>query len=132
VSPIRLCIEALCPNPVRDAGSKGRCDFHYRQLERERSRVRREDVKARNRFYARKRWAMVRRRKLFEQPLCEYVENDESCGRIAEHVHHIIDLADGGDEYTPSNLMSLCKPHHSRITIARQRGRVADDGPSAA
>jgi 5-methylcytosine-specific restriction enzyme A len=128
--PVRLCMESRCPNVVRDAGSKGRCDFHYRQLERERSRVRREDAKARNRFYARKRWAMTRKHKLYLDPLCEL--EHPGCLRIASEVHHRILLEAGGDEYALENLVSTCKPCHSRETRREVRGRVGFDGPSAA
>ena len=43
MSPIRLCNESRCPNPVRPGASK--CDLHARQYERERSRRRRGGLK---------------------------------------------------------------------------------------
>jgi 5-methylcytosine-specific restriction enzyme A len=129
--PIRLCMEPRCPNPVRDAGSKGRCELHYRQLERERGRARRADARERNRFYARKRWAMTRRHKLYLNPLCEL--GHPGCLRIANEVHHRQAMENGGDEYAIDNLISVCKPCHSRETRHEQgRRRVADYGPSAA
>lgn len=113
--PIKLCLEPRCPN---EAEIRGRCRAHHRERERGRNRVRTKDGRERNRFYARKRWRMTRRRKLFLEPLCEYVEaNGERCRFIAEHVHHRIDLADGGAEYNLDNLMSICKRHHSKITL---------------
>jgi 5-methylcytosine-specific restriction enzyme A len=120
--PTRLCLAAKCPNP---ATAKGRCDFHRKLQERERSRVRRQEGRERNRFYARKHWETVRRRKLFEQPLCELCDV-----ALATEVHHRIALEDGGEEYAPENLVSTCKPCHSRETL-RER-RVSGDGPAAA
>ena len=46
----------------------------------------------------------------------------------AQEVHHIIPLADGGT-HDEDNLMSLCKPCHSRIT-AKEGGRWASGGGS--
>ena len=103
--PVRLCMESRCPNV---ATGRGRCDFHRKQLERERSRSRRQDAIERNRFYARKRWAMTRRHKLFLNPLCELEHS--GCLRIASEVHHRIPLEDGGAEYELDNLVSTCKP----------------------
>ena len=50
-------------------------------------------------------------------PLCE---DCRAAGRaqVAEEVHHIVPLRDGGT-HEWSNLMALCKTHHSRRT---QRG----------
>jgi 5-methylcytosine-specific restriction enzyme A len=120
--PVRPCLEPGCPNYVRDARSKGRCDEHYRALERNRSRSRREDAKQRNRLYARKKWRMTRRRKLYETPLCE-LEFD-GCLGIASEVHHRVPLEQGGAPYHPANLVSACKPCHSAETRREQRGRA--------
>ncbi len=116
--PTSPCLEPRCPRP---ATGRGRCDEHRKLKERDRSRVRREDARQRNSFYARKRWRLRRRRHLFEHPLCE------RCGAVAEHVHHIVDLADGGAPYDGGNLESLCKRCHSRVTIERRR-RLAGEG----
>lgn len=43
-----------------------------------------------------------------EHPLCQY------CQKPAEHVHHIIPLAAGGDN-RESNLISLCTQCHGKI-----------------
>jgi 5-methylcytosine-specific restriction protein A len=115
-----VCAEPRCPNPPT---SRGRCDEHRRAKERERSRVRREATRERNRFYARKKWAMVRRRKLFNDPLCEL--RHPGCLGLASEVHHRIAMEDGGAEYDLDNLVSVCKPCHSRETRREQvtRGR---------
>ena len=59
-------------------------------------------------------WKKIRDRYIKAHPLCEECQKD---GRLtpAEEVHHIIPLSKGGsNEY--SNLMSLCKSCHSRIS----------------
>lgn len=120
--PIRLCLEPRCPNP---ATARGRCDDHRKAQEAQRSRARRADARERNRMYARKRWAMVRRAKLFANPLCEL--EHPGCLGIATEVHHRIAMEDGGAEYEPTNLVSTCKSCHSRETRREQleRGRAA-------
>lgn len=115
----RLCAEPRCPNP---ATGRGRCDAHRKTNERHRSRVRREDARERNRFYARKRWAVTRNHKLFLAPLCEL--QHPGCEGIASEVHHRIAMEDGGAEYTLDNLVSACKPCHSRETRREQLQRV--------
>jgi 5-methylcytosine-specific restriction enzyme A len=122
--PIRYCMESGCPN---EATGRGRCDFHRKQLERDRSRARREDARKRNVMYASKRWWALRRKKLLQNPECEL-----GCGRLATEVHHRVAMEDGGEAWAMSNLMSTCKPCHSRETRRETRGRVADDLPPAA
>ena len=81
-------------------------------MERERSRVRRAEGVERNRMYARKRWRTTRKAKLFANPLCEL--EHPGCLGIANEVHHRIAMEDGGAEYAMENLISACKPCHSR------------------
>lgn len=65
-------------------------------------------------------WKRIRDRHIATHPLCEMCKRQ---GRItpAEEVHHIKPLSQGGT-HDDSNLMSLCKECHSRIT-AREGGR---------
>jgi 5-methylcytosine-specific restriction protein A len=117
--PIRLCLEPRCGNP---ATGRGRCDVHRKAQERDRSRVRRAEGIERNRFYARKHWAMVRKHKLYLHPLCEL--EHPCCLGIANEVHHRIAMEDGGAEYAIENLVSTCKPCHSRETRREQTTRT--------
>jgi 5-methylcytosine-specific restriction protein A len=39
------------------------------------------------------------------------------CGRLAAEVHHRVPLEAGGAPYALDNLVSLCKPCHSRETL---------------
>lgn len=120
--PVRLCSNPGCPDV---ATKRGKCDAHRREAERQRSRVRRAAGVERNRFYARKHWRVVRSRQLFDHPLCEV--DGPGCLKIANEVHHRVALEDGGAPHAASNLISACKPCHSRLTLreGRSRGRVA-------
>ncbi len=66
-------------------------------------------------------WKIIRKRYIAAHPLCEECLR---CGFAvpAEHVHHIIPLADGGTN-DESNLMSLCKSCHSRIHMKMKKPR---------
>jgi 5-methylcytosine-specific restriction protein A len=105
---IRSCINSSCPNP---ATYKGRCREHARHNNRNINRAGYDT-------YRTKRWYHARRRILFDHPLCA------ECGAIATDVHHIIDLADGGDPYAPTNLSALCHACHARHTRHVQTTRA--------
>lgn len=102
------CTEPLCPNASHH---RGYCLEHARTRERHINRAGR-------RIYGTKRWALTRRRYLFEHPLCE----TPGCKAIAEDVHHKVDIADGGDPWNPDGLEALCHSCHSRTT---RRGQLA-------
>jgi hypothetical protein len=53
------------------------------------------------------------------------MEDGEERGLLADSVHHIVELEDGGAPRDPANLMSCCRSHHSVIHTQRRRGRVA-------
>jgi 5-methylcytosine-specific restriction endonuclease McrA len=68
---------------------------------------------------------MSRRQQLYEHPLCQYrLEDGTECGTIADSVHHIIELTEGGAPRDPANLMSTCRSHHA-VIHAQRRGEVA-------
>ena len=113
--PARVCSEAGCPEPVT---GRGRCDRH-------RSQARKQNRSPNDSFYSSKPWKMSRRKQLFDHPLCQYADNGRPCGEIADSVHHIVPIEDGGARRDPANLMSLCRPHHSAIHREMVvRGRV--------
>jgi 5-methylcytosine-specific restriction enzyme A len=67
-------------------------------------------------FYSSRAWKSSRRSFLFDHPLCQYVlEDGTQCGEVADSVHHVIPIEDGGPKRDPANLMSVCRPHHSAI-----------------
>lgn len=45
----------------------------------------------------------------------------------AVDVHHLRDIADGGEPYDLENLESLCHADHSRVTHAHRIGREPRD-----
>lgn len=62
------------------------------------------------------RWRRYRLSYLARNPLCVECRKQKKV-EAATEVHHIVPLAKGG-KHSPSNLMPLCKPCHSRITIS--------------
>jgi 5-methylcytosine-specific restriction endonuclease McrA len=82
-------------------------------------------------MYARKRWAMPRRHKLSLNPICELCDRT-----LANEVHHKVAMEEGGAKYDLDNLISACKPCHSRETrrevVARYRGEGTASPPSPA
>jgi 5-methylcytosine-specific restriction endonuclease McrA len=68
---------------------------------------------------------MTRKAKLFANPLCAL--EHPGCLGIANEVHHRIAMEDGGAEHAMDNLVSACKPCHSRETRREQlqRGTAA-------
>lgn len=97
--PESACLEPRCP---RFAVYRGRCQQHSAE----------DQGRQHISFYDRKRWKILRRRKLFITPLCE------QCGEIATDVHH----KQGRDRapWDIHELESLCHSCHSRETRAEQ------------
>lgn len=102
--PSRLCLEPRCPER---AVYRGRCQHHARQRERQ--------THPNKGIYNSKRWRLLRRRVLFEQPLCD-------CGEIATDVDHIVPIEHGGPVWSRQNLKARCGPCHARKTRAEQQG----------
>lgn len=63
-----------------------------------------------------RRWRRFRRIILRERPLCE------DCGAPATEVDHRVAINRGGEKYDRANLRALCKPCHSRKTVAHDGG----------
>lgn len=104
--PTRLCQESSCSNP---ATYRGRCAEHARQVNRTTHRNKH--------IYGSKRWQLLRRAVLLEQPLCAC-----GCGRLAEDVDHITPVEKGGAPYERSNLQGLAHHCHSIKTRREQHG----------
>lgn len=112
MSPKRLspCLEHGCPNI---ATARGRCDEHRKERERDRSRRRRAERKAGAPTYDSKRWREFR---------VAYLRSIgwrcEECGeRPADtsklHVHHIVELRDGGAQFESDNCICYCVSCHN-------------------
>jgi len=92
-----------CPKCNRIKTGKGYCT----ECQKLAYRVDIHDPMKRKRYG--KAWQKARRRKLLSEPFCH------DCGTVANEVHHIVKVVDGGTN-RQSNLMSLCKPCHSSRT----------------
>jgi 5-methylcytosine-specific restriction endonuclease McrA len=62
---------------------------------------------------------MLRRRVLFERPLCAV----DGCDLIATDVDHILAIEDGGEPWTRTNCQPLCRWHHAQKTNRELRAR---------
>jgi 5-methylcytosine-specific restriction enzyme A len=100
--PTKLCLEPKCPE---SAIYRGRCRTH--------ARAREAETHPNKGIYGSKRWQILRRRVLFEQPLCP-------CGQIATDVDHIRPIEQGGPIWDRANLQALCGPCHSAKTRQEQ------------
>jgi hypothetical protein len=87
--------------------SRGRCAEHARSNDYAINR-------AGKRIYGTKRWKLLRRRVLFEQPLCA----TEGCDAIATDVHHKHGVEN--DPWSREGLEGLCHACHSKLTRERQ------------
>ena len=103
--PTRLCLHPRCPHP---ATYRGRCPTHSPARERE--------THPNKQLYNTKRWQLLRRRRLFVDPLCP-------CGAIATDVDHILAIEDGGQPYRYDNTQSLCASCHGAKTSREVRAR---------
>lgn len=102
--PTRLCAEPGCPHP---ATYRGRCPSHARTTNRHTHRNRT--------IYNSKRWQLLRKRVLFEQPICNACDT-----ALATDVDHITAIEAGGDPWARANLQGLCQPCHSAKTRQEQ------------
>ena len=97
-----------CPNLT-----DGRyCEEHVRQENRRYERYQRDP--ATKRRYGRA-WQRIRNRYAAAHPFCEECYK-KGVLTPTEEIHHITPLAHGGT-HADDNLMALCKPCHSRITV---------------
>ena len=107
--PKRPCSYPGCPNLTEERY----CEEHKKLANRQYDRYSRD--KAARKLYASSEWKRIRARFLAAHPLCEQCRKE---GRLtkATEVHHILPLRRGGT-HDESNLMALCKPCHSRISV---------------
>ena len=96
--PKRPCGRPGCPNLVE----RGYCEAHRKDADRRPSRSARGYNST---------WKRVRARFIRRNPLCA------ECQGLAEEVHHIVSIRERPDlRLVESNLQSLCKSCHSRVT----------------
>jgi 5-methylcytosine-specific restriction protein A len=111
--PWRVCSYPGCGARTRDRY----CAAHKSVAAREYNQSRHSGTRQ---LYGRT-WVAVRNRYISMHPLCERCL---AAGRLvpADHVHHVVPLASGGDN-SDENLQSLCKPCHSSITLGETNRR---------
>jgi 5-methylcytosine-specific restriction protein A len=82
------------------------------------------DQRARERFYRTRRWLDARAAKLRRDPLCQACAYK---GRVtpASCVDHAVPISQGGALTDDSQLVSMCKPCHSRKTLLERTGKPA-------
>ena len=106
--PRRPCGFPGCPNLT-----DGRfCKTHAKQENRRYERYQRDP--ATKRRYGRA-WQRIRDRYAAAHPFCEECYK-RGVLTPTEEIHHIKPLSHGGT-HADDNLMALCKPCHSRITV---------------
>ena len=66
-------------------------------------------------------WKRIRDRYIAAHPLCEQCRKEGKL-TLAEEVHHILPLAEGGT-HVEENLISLCKSHHSALHLMERNRR---------
>ena len=109
--PTRLCTAPRCPNP---AIYRGYCHTHAEQRNRQTHNY--QSVL----LYKRKRWRILRRHILDQQPICQHCDRT-----LATEVDHIQPIEHGGQPYDPANLQALCTPCHSAKTQAELHATMA-------
>lgn len=106
--PKRPCGFPGCPNLT-----DGRfCEEHAKQENRRYERYQRDP--ATKRRYGRA-WQRIRDRYAAAHPFCEECYK-KGVLTLTEEIHHIVPLVHDGT-HADDNLMALCKPCHSRITV---------------
>lgn len=104
--PIRLCSAPSCPDP---ATYRGRCATHAQQVNRA--------THPNKSLYSSKRWQLLRRQVLLEQPICAC-----GCGHLSEDVDHITPVERGGAPFDRNNLQALTHACHSSKTKREMHG----------
>lgn len=118
--PKRPCGYPGCP----ELTSGYCCEKHHKEMNKRYDRYER-DPETRKRYGH--EWRKIRERYITKHPLCEECKKN---GRLqpTEEVHHILPLSKGGT-HDDSNLMSLCKSCHSRLSaLEGNRWHINDRG----
>ena len=115
--PKRPCAYPGCGRLAKD---KQYCAEHQKVMDKQYNQHERNP--ASNKRYGRA-WKRIRDRYIKAHPLCEECQR-QGLLVAAEEVHHIIPLSNGGSS-NADNLMSLCKPCHSRITLEANKNSRA-------
>lgn len=116
--PARPCAFPRCPALVRDSKY---CDLHqqHENASRRQYDQQRGTMTARGYGVA---WQALRKEILLRDGYeCQHCHCFVGHRRWDAHVHHVVSKAKGGTD-DPSNLIVLCGPCHSKVTIAEDGG----------
>ena len=87
---------------------------HRRKLRRKETQKEYNTHRRQNQgFYNSKQWRSVRSLYISKNPLCEWCKK-QGITAPADVVDHIVEIKDGGDTLSESNLQSLCHAHHNK------------------
>lgn len=129
MSPPSVCIEYPCGR-VADPKGRGRCKVHARERNAETHRTGRLEPGG-GRIYDQKRWLILRRRILVDNPMCQMC-TARGVDELATDVDHITPVEDGGEPWALSNLRPLCRSCHSSRHARERVGDHHDEAPRAA
>lgn len=77
-----------------------------------------------NRFVYGHKWTKFRNRYIRENPYCEHCRRKGKI-RIAQQVHHIIEVIKGGSLLDPENVESICEEchikHHRKVRVKNSK-----------
>lgn len=108
--PRRPCRNSSC-NKLAESNQQY-CVEHQKLIDKHYNKYQRDPQT--NRRYG-KAWRVTRKNYVAKQPLCEECFK-RGVLKAVEEVHHIKPLSQGGT-HDESNLMSLCKSCHSKISV---------------
>ena len=103
--PWKSCPVAGCPELVRF----GRCERHDRRQKKAQAERRHNEP-----FYNKMRWQRRRNAKRTRDPLCERCLRYGRT-RVADMVHHIKPISEGGSKLDWNNLMCICFGCHVEV-----------------
>lgn len=79
-------------------------------------------------FYNSRAWRELRKWHYERHPLCQWCLEE---GRVNDKdktiIDHIVEIKDGGERLDPSNLMTLCLPHHNQKTNWNKAKRLRNE-----
>jgi len=109
----RPCRNALCSNLT--SSKSGYCKKHSSTVKDNAKRYDSNRGSAQDRGYG-SHWQALSKAFKRSHPICH------DCGRVAELVHHVKPIAQGGEVLDEDNLRSLCKACHDRVHVRIERG----------
>lgn len=101
------------------AAYRGRCPDCARRYNAQTHRTGRLEPTG-GRMYGKRRWLMLRRRRLAIEPMCRACAA-QGIDELASEVDHLTPVEQGGDPWALEGTQSLCASCHARKTRREQR-----------